>query len=292
MNCFINLFSDKRHAYNWGSKIGCPIDRPMRIYTFDTSKMKDIPIFKLSALMEELKFDIPDKKAEQHIEVSNHACEGRLLTNISKNGYLCLWRVPAAAQVGEPELIEEDRISYIMEERAELARWREEQAAERAAAELEKTVKHEERVDSVADIQQNIKQEEPNHESEAEGNSPTLSVQPITSKEHRVSSPRSRSENPRPAPHVQLSIKQEPETTSEHDDDANAKPVAQSEIKQKQEERARTQTPEPESDDAILMSAPNTQQRVKRQRDASLDSEGDETSPNPSLLKKMLLERQ
>lgn len=66
------MFSDKRHAYNWGAVIGCPVDRPMTIYTFDASKMQEeeVQLFKLSELMDELEFAIPDDKANQHVEVN------------------------------------------------------------------------------------------------------------------------------------------------------------------------------------------------------------------------------
>jgi hypothetical protein len=81
---YVSLFSDLDSARNWMNKwINQRWWQPQldwEVFTMDTSKLRDVMVFKLSYLVGELKVAIPEKPV-LHIE----------------NGYLCLHTIPAIA---------------------------------------------------------------------------------------------------------------------------------------------------------------------------------------------------
>jgi hypothetical protein len=100
---FITLFSDERHAENWGRK------EPWRghkgpegnwaLYVVDTVELrKTTHLFRLSDLVEKLSLDIPEG-AEQHIQ----------------GAFICLHRIPASAIIEQrtPAEIEEGKYTDV-----------------------------------------------------------------------------------------------------------------------------------------------------------------------------------
>jgi hypothetical protein len=84
---FISLFSDRRHAENWGRKEpwrgNHGLEGVWALYVIDTTELKKTTFFfKLSNLIEKLNLDIP-KGAQQHIE----------------GAFVCLHRIPPTAIV-------------------------------------------------------------------------------------------------------------------------------------------------------------------------------------------------
>lgn len=246
------LLTDPLEAFYQNELEGRPtllFNRPMYIHTFDAYKIQEesVQIFKLSTL-EELDFEIPDDKANQHVEVSTlnssrstNPFHPLSLTLLCKAGYVILNKIPASAKIGEPQFIQEELIPQIKARKEEEEIQYQRRLEARAAALLQERIKRESTT---------IKQEstpDPNSDEEEDGPPPLI---PADSESDEDSSP----------PPLISSLPDNSNSTLPRQADTDT------ELSTDKNETIRVQTPEPEHEDEDDLQPPH-QTRNKRSKE-------------------------